>query len=83
MLDERPSLRGRMTIAAVLNYQIKKMDLTPDWMPEGGDTPPEDLEGLEILQARGFDDPWFDDLLIAVTGDASMGLRGERVHPSG
>jgi len=36
MLDERPSLRGRMTLAAVLNYQLKKMDLTPDWMPELG-----------------------------------------------
>lgn len=36
MLDERPSLRSRMTLAAVFNYQLKKMDLTPDWMPELG-----------------------------------------------
>jgi uncharacterized membrane protein YkvA (DUF1232 family) len=36
MLDDAPSLRGRMTLAAVLNYQLKKMDLTPDWMPELG-----------------------------------------------
>lgn len=36
MLSDTPSLRARQTIAAVLNYQIKKMDLAPDWMPELG-----------------------------------------------
>lgn len=33
MLSDAPSLRARYTIAGVLNYQLKKMDLAPDWIP--------------------------------------------------
>jgi len=36
MLSEAPSPRARQTLAGVLSYQLRKMDLTPDWTPEIG-----------------------------------------------
>lgn len=36
LLSDRPSLQARLGLAGVLNYQLKQMDLTPDWVPEIG-----------------------------------------------
>jgi uncharacterized membrane protein YkvA (DUF1232 family) len=36
MLSDAPSPRARYTLAGVLNYQLRKMDLAPDWTPEIG-----------------------------------------------
>jgi uncharacterized membrane protein YkvA (DUF1232 family) len=36
MLSDGPSPRARYTLAGALNYQLRKMDLTPDWTPEIG-----------------------------------------------
>ncbi len=36
MLSDGPSPRARYTLAGTLNYQLRKMDLTPDWTPEIG-----------------------------------------------
>lgn len=36
MLSNAPSPRACYALAGVLNYQIRKMDMTPDWTPEIG-----------------------------------------------
>jgi uncharacterized membrane protein YkvA (DUF1232 family) len=36
MLSDAPSPRACYTLAGVLNYQLRKMDITPDWTPEIG-----------------------------------------------
>jgi uncharacterized membrane protein YkvA (DUF1232 family) len=36
MLSDAPSPRARWVLAGVLSYQLRKMDVAPDWVPEIG-----------------------------------------------
>lgn len=36
MLSDAPSPRARQVLAGVLSYQLRKMDVAPDWVPEIG-----------------------------------------------